>query len=176
MVQFEYDGTMKRYNVKVPFTLAGESSMTTIASISEDEDARITLHRQVSLRLLKQVILNWDEYEYQLSREIGDMLDEPKHERLVYLEERLQIPGRKDRTDAWKDISIDAMELSTRSHFCIITGGIRTFGDLVEKKASDLIKMKNFGRKSLTEVEEKLNKVGLALKQPDEIERRQYGI
>ena len=35
MVQFEYDGVMKRYNVKVPFTLAGESSMINIASISE---------------------------------------------------------------------------------------------------------------------------------------------
>ena len=34
MVQFEYDGVMKRYNVKVPFTLAGESSMVTIASVS----------------------------------------------------------------------------------------------------------------------------------------------
>ena len=68
MVQFEYDGVMKRYNVKVPFTLAGESSMTTIASISEDKDARITLHRQVSLRLLRQVILTWDEYEHQMAR------------------------------------------------------------------------------------------------------------
>ena len=36
MVQFEYDGVMKRYNVKVPFTLAGESSMVTIAAISEN--------------------------------------------------------------------------------------------------------------------------------------------
>jgi hypothetical protein len=59
MVQFEYDQVMKRYNVKVPFTLAGESSHTTVASISEDN--RITLHRQVSLDLLKQIMLRWDE-------------------------------------------------------------------------------------------------------------------
>ena len=73
MIQFEYSGDMNRYNVKVPFTLAGESSMTTIASISEDEDARITLHRQVSLKLLKQIILNWDEYEHQMSRESDNL-------------------------------------------------------------------------------------------------------
>ena len=36
MVQFEYDSIMKRYNVLVPYTLAGESSNVTVASISED--------------------------------------------------------------------------------------------------------------------------------------------
>ena len=67
MIQFEYSGVMKRYDVKVP---------STIASISEDEDARITLHRQVSLKLLKQIILNWDEYEHQMSRESDNLKKE----------------------------------------------------------------------------------------------------
>ena len=58
MVQFEYDSTMKRYNVKVPFTLAGESDMVTVASISEDSEARITVHRELSIRLLKQIIMH----------------------------------------------------------------------------------------------------------------------
>ena len=75
MVQFEYDGVMKRYNVKVPFTLAGESSMITIASMSEDN--RITLHRELSIKLLQQVLLSWDEYEHQMTRELDDLL-EPK--------------------------------------------------------------------------------------------------
>ena len=59
MIQFEYDGVMKRYNVKVPFTLAEESSMVTIASISEHN--RITLHRELSIKLLQQVLLSWEE-------------------------------------------------------------------------------------------------------------------
>ena len=67
MVQFEYNGVMKRYDVKVPFSLAGESDMATVASISED--SRITLHRDLSLKLLRQILLVWDEYEHQLSRE-----------------------------------------------------------------------------------------------------------
>ena len=75
MVQFEYDGVMKRYNVKVPFTLAGESSMITIASISEDN--RVTLHRELSIKLLQQVLLHWDEYEHQMTKELDDLL-EPK--------------------------------------------------------------------------------------------------
>tara|TARA_R100000750_G_C2282134_1_gene71638 strand:- start:250 stop:492 length:243 start_codon:yes stop_codon:yes gene_type:complete len=64
MVQFEYDGVMKRSNVRVPFELAGEKELVTIASISEDN--KITVHRELSLRLLKQVILKWDEHCHML--------------------------------------------------------------------------------------------------------------
>ena len=76
MVQFKYDGVMKRYNVKVPFTLAGESSMITIAAISEDN--RITLHRELSIKLLQQVLLNWNEYEHQMTKELDELFDEDK--------------------------------------------------------------------------------------------------
>ena len=68
MVQFEHDNIMKRYNVKVPFTLAGESSEVTVASISEDKEARITVHRELSVRLMHQILLQWDEYEHQMIR------------------------------------------------------------------------------------------------------------
>ena len=74
MVQFEYDGVMKRYNVKVPFTLAGESSNVTIAAISENN--RITLHRELSIKLLQQVLLNWNEYEHQMTKELDELFDE----------------------------------------------------------------------------------------------------
>ena len=75
MVKFEYDGVMKRYNVKVPFTLAGESSMVTIAAISETNS--ITLHRELSIKLLQQVLSHWEEYEHQMMKELDDLL-EPK--------------------------------------------------------------------------------------------------
>ena len=71
MIQFKYDGVMKRYNVKVPFTLAGESSMATVASISET--SRITLHREISIKLLRQIMLQWDEYEHQMSRDLDNL-------------------------------------------------------------------------------------------------------
>ena len=74
MIQFEYNSVMKRYDVKVPFILAGESDMIVIASISEDEEPRITVHREVSLKLLKQIVLNWDEYEHQMERQLDELL------------------------------------------------------------------------------------------------------
>jgi len=77
MIQFQYDGVMKRYNVKLPFTLAGESSMVTVASISEDN--RITVHRELSMKLMHQILLHWDEYEHQMTRELDELLeDKPK--------------------------------------------------------------------------------------------------
>ena len=77
MVQFKYDTVMKRYNVKVPFTLAGESSNVTVASISETN--RITVHRELSIKLMRQILLNWDEYEHQMTIELDELLkDKPK--------------------------------------------------------------------------------------------------
>ena len=78
MIQFEYNGVMKRYDVKVPFVLADEQDMVVIASISEGKETKVTLHRDVSLKLLKQMIIHWDEYEHQMSRELDELFDEDK--------------------------------------------------------------------------------------------------
>ena len=144
MVQFDYNGVMKRYDVKVPFTLAEEQDVVVVASISEDN--RITLHRDLSLRLLKQIILKWDEKEHmdtmRAKREAGefdkyfDDTTKPKNEKLTYLEERLL-------TSSWKDVSIDELEWFKRTWYVLNTAGIRTIGELVEKKEADLYKLKN---------------------------------
>ena len=52
--------------------------------------------------------------------------------------------------------SIDEMELSVRSHNCLQAAGIKTIGELVSREESEMLKFKNFGRKSLTELQEKL--------------------
>ena len=78
MIQFEYNGVMKRYDVKVPYVLADEQDMVVIASISEGKETKVTLHRDVSLKLLRQILLHWDEYEHQMSRELDELFDEDK--------------------------------------------------------------------------------------------------
>ena len=57
--------------------------------------------------------------------------------------------------------SIDEMELSVRSHNCLQAAGIKTIGELVSKEESQMLKFKNFGRKSLTELTEKLSDLEL---------------
>lgn len=59
------------------------------------------------------------------------------------------------------NLTIDEMELSVRSHNCLQAAGIRTIADLVQKEESEMLLYKNFGRKSLTELVEKLTEMGL---------------
>ena len=79
MVQFEYDSIMKRYNVLVPYTLADETSDVTVASISEDN--RFTMHRELKISLVRQILLNWDEYQHQITRELDELIDNKKGDR-----------------------------------------------------------------------------------------------
>ena len=58
--------------------------------------------------------------------------------------------------------SIDEMELSVRSHNCLKAAGINTIMDLVSKEENQMLKYKNFGRKSLTELIEKLDEMELS--------------
>jgi len=76
MIQFEYDQVMKRYNVTVPFTLAGETSKVTVATISEDN--RLTMHRELRIDLVRQIFMHWDEYEHQITRELDELIDNKK--------------------------------------------------------------------------------------------------
>ena len=57
--------------------------------------------------------------------------------------------------------TIDEMELSVRSHNCLQAAGIKTIGELVAKEENEMLKFKNFGRKSLTELTEKLDELNL---------------
>lgn len=57
--------------------------------------------------------------------------------------------------------SIDDLELSVRAHNCLISSGVKRVIDLVNMSDDDILKIKNFGRKSLKEVKEVLSAFGL---------------
>ncbi|UCD84948.1 MAG: DNA-directed RNA polymerase subunit alpha [Deltaproteobacteria bacterium] len=59
--------------------------------------------------------------------------------------------------------SVDELELSVRSSNCLKNANIRTISDLVTKTEADMLKTKNFGRKSLNEIKEILGEMGLSL-------------
>lgn len=59
--------------------------------------------------------------------------------------------------------SIDHLELSVRSNNCLRAAGIEKIYELVQKTEDELLKTKNFGRKSLTEIKETLHDLGLGL-------------
>jgi len=57
--------------------------------------------------------------------------------------------------------SVDDLELSVRSHNCLKAAEIKTLGDLVKKDESEMLKFRNFGRKSLSELTEIVEMYGL---------------
>lgn len=59
--------------------------------------------------------------------------------------------------------SIRELELSIRSENCLLRGGIQTIGDLLHRSRDDLLKIRNLGRKSLTEIEDKIAARGYSL-------------
>jgi DNA-directed RNA polymerase subunit alpha len=70
--------------------------------------------------------------------------------------------------------NVDELELSVRASNCLKTASIRTIADLVQKTESELLKTKNFGKKSLNEIKTILGEMGLSLGMrldPEELER-----
>jgi DNA-directed RNA polymerase subunit alpha len=59
--------------------------------------------------------------------------------------------------------SVDELELSVRSYNCLKNANIRSIGELVTKTEAEMLKTKNFGRKSLNEIKEILSGMGLSL-------------
>ncbi len=59
--------------------------------------------------------------------------------------------------------SVDELELSVRSANCLKNADIKLLGELVQKSETDMLKTKNFGRKSLNEIKEILTEMGLSL-------------
>ena len=58
---------------------------------------------------------------------------------------------------------IEHLELSVRSNNCLRSAGIEKIYELVQKTEEELLKTKNFGRKSLSEIKETLTNLGLGL-------------
>ncbi len=61
------------------------------------------------------------------------------------------------------DKSVEELELSVRSYNCLKNANIRTIRELVQKTEAEMLKTKNFGRKSLNEIKDILHSMGLGL-------------
>ncbi|MFI5370326.1 MAG: DNA-directed RNA polymerase subunit alpha [Candidatus Eisenbacteria bacterium] len=66
-----------------------------------------------------------------------------------------------DRIRKMLEKSVDELELSVRSSNCLRAAEIKTIGDLVQKTEPEMLKYRNFGRKSLKEIQDILGEMGL---------------
>src|SRR4029078_1360106 len=72
-------------------------------------------------------------------------------------------PARVGVANEHLDKSVEELELSVRAYNCLKNANIRTIRELVQKTETDMLKTKNFGRKSLNEIKELLHTMGLSL-------------
>jgi DNA-directed RNA polymerase subunit alpha len=90
------------------------------------------------------IFINVDESDEQPSETVGE-------------------PARAGAGNEHLDKSVEELELSVRSYNCLKNANIRTIRELVQKTEPEMLKTKNFGRKSLNEIKEILSSMGLSL-------------
>ena len=66
------------------------------------------------------------------------------------------------------DMTIEELDLSVRAYNCLKRAGINSVAELVQRNQEDMMKVRNLGRKSLEEVEQKLQELGLGLRPNEE--------
>ena len=95
--------------------------------------------------------------KYQLSVFIN--FDESEVDEVPEAEETQEIKG----TEEILFNTIEEMDLSARSLNCLRKAGVEYSGDLVQKSEEDLLNLENFGKRSLYEIKERLEEMGLGL-------------
>ena len=80
----------------------------------------------------------------------------------------IMIEKEEDKKEKALEMTIEELDLSVRSYNCLKRAGINTVQELAGKSMDDMMKVRNLGKKSLEEVERKLNELGLNLRLNDE--------
>ena len=78
------------------------------------------------------------------------------------------LPQETDSKDKVLEMTIEELDLSVRAYNCLKRANINTVAELVTRNQEDMMKVRNLGRKSLEEVELKLQQLGLGLKPNEE--------
>lgn len=79
----------------------------------------------------------------------------------------IMVEKEEDKKEKVLEMTIEELDLSVRSYNCLKRAGINTVQELITKTEEDMMKVRNLGRKSLEEVQEKLEELGLGLRQED---------
>ncbi len=99
----------------------------------------------------------------QIGREHLHVFDSLKTHALAF--EKQEVEENKDRDEILSKLAlkISEIELSVRSTNCLVGAHIDTIGELVVMPESEMLRFRNFGKKSLTEIKQKLDEMGLSL-------------
>jgi DNA-directed RNA polymerase subunit alpha len=79
----------------------------------------------------------------------------------------IMVEKEEDQKEKVLEMTIEELDLSVRSYNCLKRAGINTVQELANKSEEDMMKVRNLGKKSLEEVQEKLDELGLSLRAED---------
>jgi DNA-directed RNA polymerase subunit alpha len=80
----------------------------------------------------------------------------------------IMVEKEEDKKEKVLEMTIEELELSVRSFNCLKRAGINTVEELTHKSEEDMMKVRNLGKKSLDEVKQKLDELGLSLRPSDD--------
>jgi DNA-directed RNA polymerase subunit alpha len=80
----------------------------------------------------------------------------------------IMVEKEEEEKDKILEMTIEELDLSVRSYNCLKRAGINTVEELTQRTEEDMIKVRNLGKKSLEEVIQKLEELGLSLKNADD--------
>ncbi|NEU32490.1 DNA-directed RNA polymerase subunit alpha [bacterium LRH843] len=79
----------------------------------------------------------------------------------------IMVEKEEDQKEKVLEMTIEELDLSVRSYNCLKRAGINTVQELTQKTEEDMMKVRNLGRKSLEEVQEKLGELNLSLRKEE---------
>jgi len=79
----------------------------------------------------------------------------------------IMVEKEEDKKEKILEITIEELDLSVRSYNCLKRAGINTVEELIMRNEEEMMKVRNLGKKSLEEVQQKLEALGLGLRKDD---------
>ena len=98
-----------------------------------------------------------------LRKHLDVFVDYAGEESLEFDDNDKKDADERERLRKLLNMSVNEIELSVRAANCLNNANISTVGELASKTEADMLKYRNFGKKSLTEIKEKLVQMGLSL-------------
>lgn len=80
----------------------------------------------------------------------------------------IMVEKEEDKKEKVLEMTVEELDLSVRSYNCLKRAAINTVEELTDKSEDDMMKVRNLGRKSLEEIQKKLEELGLGLKTNEE--------
>lgn len=143
---------VERVNLRVENTRVGQ--MTDFDKLTLDVTTNGTLAPDEAVSLAAKV----------LSEHLNLFIDLSDNAKTV----DVMVEKAEDDKEKVLEMNIDELELSVRSYNCLKRAGINTVEELCSRTPDDMMKVRNLGRKSLEEVLQKLEELGLHLRESEE--------